>query len=122
MEQGEKRTPFALWLTAVGASAAGLTGVGSMGQLGELNAVMDEQVRQAELRGQLRAEIQANRLRLDALNLKMQNTMPKDVINKLHDAQQALIDKLIDVVGSAASKDELNLAINKLKTQMEAKK
>ena len=114
-QKGGMINPFALWIGVVGAAGAGVSGIGSMGQLGELNATLEEQVRQAEIRGQLRADIRANRESIMRQSDLIKNMMPREGINRLHDHQQNLIDKIIDWMNTVATKDELNLAINKMK-------
>lgn len=125
MAQDERNagfSPLALWLTAAGAGMAGISGVGQVGQLGQLEAAMQEQVRQAEMRGQLRAEIAANRELIINLQKAVQKTMTKDGVMELHRAQQELINKLIDWTEAAATKNELKLSVSKLQTQIERSK
>ena len=123
MQNGQKSTipTMLLWVIAAGAGTGGLTGIGALDQLAAMSTSLEEQVRQAERRGELQAEIVAIRRVLDRHEVAIGQMMPNTGIVKLHDTQQNLIDKLIDFTNDVVTKTELELTVKKLHAQIGAR-
>lgn len=115
MTEQNKTNPLAFWVIALGAGAAGVSGVGNMGQLSSLNTAMEEQIRIAEMRGHFQAEIASIRQTLMLHEAQLRNMIDRDGVMELHRAQQSLIDKLIDFSSETVTKNELQLAIGKMR-------
>ena len=103
--------PWAIYVAIVGAGASGVTGVANNASLGRLQDISREEIRVAESRGRMQAQ-------LDTMRAEVTAMMPREGILELHRAQQALIEKLIDFMAEVenryATKKEIDILIAKM--------
>ena len=123
MQNGQKSTitTMLLWVIAAGAGTGGLTGIGALDELNSMNVSIQEQVRQAERRGEILAEIASIRRTLERHEVRLSIMMPREGIMALHEEQKILINKLIDFTSEVATKSELELSVKKLQSQLGGK-